>query len=278
MSDSIIGRLTRGAGRLLRALRRAAASAVVLAAFAGAAPKAVAAGAALTALPRAMIVVGLAAAAHRASAQPARRVARNRRIDPVGVWHCLMFGRQGDQRFYLALEPEGGARIARVTEALEGRWTALDAWRRVHERLEIEDRANARWFVADLRAETLGGRWMASIHEGGWWCAPVDGAAPNDARPPPARGLMQALVPAIIAGPSYPRQALREAKEGRAVSCFIVDGRGEISRPGFIELTDEIFRDATLGAVSRSRFRSRGDDGAPMPACRSFKYELRAAR
>jgi len=275
--DSSSDRPTTVVGRLLRAARCAATSTTMLVAFAlDAAPKAVA-GASLTVLPYAMTVVAFTAPAHGASAQPAERAARKRPIDPVGVWHCLMFGRQGDQRFYLALEPKGGARIARVTEALEGRWTSLGAWRRVHGRFELEDRSSARRFVADLRAATLGGRWMATIHEGGWWCAPVEGAGPRDEKPPPARGLMQALVPAIIAGPYYPRQALREAREGRAVSCFIVDGRGEISRPGFIELTDEIFREATLGAVARSRFRSRGDDDAPMPACRSFKYELRAA-
>lgn len=277
MGRSSIDRRAGGVGRLLRAARAMAVPAAMLAAFAfHVTPKAVASSSTLRLLPHAVVAATFAAGGERAKAQGEAR-SRRGRVDPIGVWHCLMFGRDGEQRFYLALDAEGGARIARVTEALEGRWTGLGEWRRVYGRFELEDRANARRFVADLRAETLGGRWMATIHEGGWWCAPVDGVAPHDEKPPPARGLMEALVPAIIAGPNYPRQAVREAKEGRAVSCFIVDGRGEISRPGIIELTDEVFREATLGAVARSRFRSRGDDSAPMPACRSFKYELRIA-
>jgi hypothetical protein len=220
-----------------------------------------------------------AVAAFATLAAMAAGYAQERRaaIEPVGVWNCLIYGTRGDLRFYLALAPDGAARMARVTEAMQGRWMTLPGWRRSRSRFEMEDPWNGRTFTAELRNEALGGTWHGVGQRGGWWCAPDPTARYDDPQPPSTARLMMELVPAIMASPNYPRQAIREAKQGRAVSCFIVNGLGEISRPGLTELTDEIFREPTLVAVTRSLYRSWGDDDAMVPACRSFTFELRAA-
>ena len=88
----------------------------------------------------------LAAAALSAAAE-----ARETEIDPVGVWNCLMYGPLGDQRFYLKLDADGSTQLARVTEALQGRWAPLAAWRRARGRLEFEDPWNRRQYSASLR-------------------------------------------------------------------------------------------------------------------------------
>lgn len=246
-----------------RALRLARAGGIALAAAAAAAS-----GAEFDALPNATSM-----------AQPIREYSRDAKlIEPVGVWHCLAYGHREDERFYLALTHDGRARIARISDAIEGRWNAFGEWRRRSGGKLTLNAAENRNFEADLNAESLGGRWTAPLRDGGWWCAEVDDAVPVDPMPPAATGLMAAPVPAIMASPNYPRQAIREAKEGRAVICFIIDGRGDISRPGLIELTDDVFREPTLAAVVRSRYQSRGhEQPAPVPACRSYKYELRLA-
>ena len=84
------------------------------------------------------------------------------------------------------------------------------------------------------------------------------------------------LVTAVMATPAYPRQAIREAIEGRVVICFEVDRNGEVHNPEFIELSNEIFRAASLDALMGSRYQpwfKRGDQ-ALRPACRSFVYRL----
>lgn len=226
------------------------------------------------------IRLGLAALGLLAVAVAAYEAAANEREadDPVGVWICLMYGEAGDQRFYLALAADGGTRIARPVEADEGEWRVLGPWRRSRERsrerIEFADPVNARLFVAEHIGEDLGGTWLGVRDGGGWWCAAA-AYAPGD-EPPPARGLMELLVPAIMASPSYPLRAIREAREGRTVSCFIVTGNGEIRRPVVLEATDDVFREPTLEAVAGSRYRSWGDDDATLPACRSFIFELGA--
>lgn len=198
--------------------------------------------------------------------------ANDAEVRPVGVWSCLMYGEAGNQRFFLELAADNSVRMARLAEAEDGVWRPLGAWRRQRGRLEFADEANGRLFVARLAFTDLGGTWRGIRDGGGWWCAAETRAA--DGAPPPVHRLLESLVPAIMASPNYPLGAIREAKEGRTVSCFIVMGTGEIRRPEVIESTDEIFRRPTLEAVAASRYRSWGDESAALPACRSFTFEL----
>jgi len=198
--------------------------------------------------------------------------ARETELDPAGVWSCLMYGASGNQRFYLGLAEDGGARMARPAEAHDGQWRDLGQWRRLRDRLEFDDVRNGRLFTASLHRQDLGGTWLGVRDRGGWWCAARALALGDE--PPAAVGLLESLVPAIMASPNYPRSAIRDAKEGRTVSCFIVTGAGEIRRPAVLESTDDVFREPTLEAVVRSRYRSWGDDDATLPACRSFTFEL----
>ena len=199
--------------------------------------------------------------------------ANDAELDPVGVWNCLMYGEAGDQRFFLDLRADNAVRMARLAEAEESVWRRIGDWRRLRGRLEFADASNARLFIARLPAADLGGTWLGVRDGGGWWCSAETPAA--DDGPPPVGRLLEALVPAIMASPNYPIGAIREAKEGRTVSCFIVTGTGAIRRPAVVESTDEIFRAPTLEAVAASRYRSWGDEDATLPACRSFTFELR---
>lgn len=193
---------------------------------------------------------------------------------PVGVWSCLLYGTSGDLRFYLELAGHGAARIARATETEKGEWRSLGVWRRARDRIEFDDPLNGRFFVADGRRADLGGTWLGSGDRGGWWCTPTAYAV--DDEPPSIAGLLPVLVPAVMASPRYPLSAIREAKEGRTVSCFAVTGAGEILRPEVVETTDDVFRGPTLEAVAGSRYRSWGSDDEALPACCSFTFELRA--
>src|SRR5690606_29784987 len=65
--------------------------------------------------------------------------ARETELDPAGVWSCLMYGASGNQRFYLGLAEDGGARMARPAEAHDGQWRDLGQWRRLRDRLEFDD-------------------------------------------------------------------------------------------------------------------------------------------
>ena len=64
------------------------------------------------------------------------------------------------------------------------------------------------------------------------------------------------------------------AKQGRVVTCFLVDSAGSIVSPEIIELSDEMFREPTLIALSRSRYEPRRTDAALRPSCRSYTFSL----
>jgi outer membrane biosynthesis protein TonB len=81
------------------------------------------------------------------------------------------------------------------------------------------------------------------------------------------------VLPLVTATPRYPIEAIRAAKQGRVVTCFLVDAAGTIVEPEIIELSDEIFREPTLRALSRSRFEPRDTD-ALRPSCRSYTFTL----
>ncbi|MBN1240850.1 MAG: hypothetical protein JXB36_20290 [Gammaproteobacteria bacterium] len=202
------------------------------------------------------------------------------KIDPVGTWNCLIFGPYGNQRMFLGFADDDQVFVARITDASRRRWSELSQWRSSRGRITFTDRRSGRVYVADDRALTLGGTWRSEAASGGWWCSPVQGAPAVDAqgRPPSPAGLMTELVPAIMQSPNYPRQAIRDAKEGRAVSCFFVNGIGETSHAELIELSDEIFRGPVLVAVTQSSYRAWGDEAALRPACRNFTFELDTIR
>lgn len=228
-----------------------------------------------------MAVLLLAAAAAAPSAYGRAEV------DPVGVWLCLLQEQAGDSgwsrqhRFYLRLTPDGRTWAARGSEARQGRWVSFGEWRRFRDSVRFADPARRRTFTTHSGLSSLGGQWLDPAGDGGWWwCAAVPSSPTESgpAEPPPVRRLMGGLVPAIMASPVYPRQAIRQAKEGRAVSCYFVNGSGEIIDPDLIELTDEVFREPILAAVARSRYRERSlDHDVLLPACRTFTFELKTA-
>jgi hypothetical protein len=57
------------------------------------------------------------------------------------------------------------------------------------------------------------------------------------------------------------------------VTCFLVDAAGLIVEPEIIELSDEVFREPILLALSRSRYEPRDSD-ALRPSCRSYTFTL----
>jgi hypothetical protein len=85
---------------------------------------------------------------------------------------------------------------------------------------------------------------------------------------------MPPLLPSLTATPRYPVQAIRDAKQGRALSCFFVDASGYIVQPEIIELSDEIFRQPILNALARSRYQTLEDASVLRPGCRSFIFKL----
>ena len=68
---------------------------------------------------------------------------------------------------------------------------------------------------------------------------------------------MPPVLPLVTATPRYPIEAIRQAKQGRVVTCFLVDATGAIVEPEIIELSDEMFREPILVALSRSRYEAR---------------------
>jgi hypothetical protein len=155
----------------------------------------------------------------------------------------------------------------------------LSDWKESRGRVRFSDPAAGREYVAEVDDASLGGTWRTAVTSGGWWCTATDGgSAAAEARPPSPAGLMTALVPVIMASPNYPRQAVREAKEGRAIGCFAVYGSGAIGKARVLEVSDELFRGPVLAAIRQSRYRPWGETGAVLPACRSYTFELDTVR
>jgi hypothetical protein len=202
------------------------------------------------------------------------------RVDPVGTWSCIIYGHPslGDERVVLRFDPNGDVRLSRMDATGEAsRWTPLSGWEVQRKRLLFTDYSTGRAFSADLDYATLGGTWDDARRNGGWWCTPATLRSSGEIDVPSVLPLPP-LVAAVTATPWYPRAAVRRAKEGHAVVCFLVGSDGFIRDPEFIELSDEDFRLPSLGALSRSRYAA-WNDGVPVrPACRSFEYHLDEVR
>jgi len=202
-------------------------------------------------------------------------------IDHLGAWNCVLYGNPelGDERVLLNFAPDGSTRMARTSEDAAHPWVPLSRWRAEGEELTFSDSRTERQFHAELRRPTLGGEWRTVTLFGGWWCSEAEEHVAASILTEPTGepiAVSVPLLPEVMASPSYPRQAIRDAKEGRAVVCFEVDPEGEIHHPQFIELSDEIFRAPSLDALMRSRYKPRvgSDSVAGRPACRSFVYRL----
>ncbi len=205
-------------------------------------------------------------------------------IDPRGTWNCIFYGNPalGDERVLLSFAPDQSTLMAKPSEDEARPWIPLSRWEMENDFLSFTDSRSGREFQANLRRSTLGGEWRTLNLLGGWWCSEarenVDLSIFSDEQEP-SSAMLVPLITAVTATPSYPRQAIREAIEGRVVLCFEVDPDGEVRNPEFIELSDEIFRAASLDALMSSRYQPWPvrDDAALRPACRSFVYSLEYA-
>jgi hypothetical protein len=196
-------------------------------------------------------------------------------IDPVGTWSCVVWGHPefGDERVLLSFDSGGIARLARVETDIVPAWSGLTPWVAEEREMRFSDPRTGRQYTADLRRDSLGGSWRTLTATGGWWCAVSD----LEAVPETVEERMAALppvLPKITATPRYPIEAIRQAKQGRVVTCFLVDATGSIVEPEIIELSDEIFREPILVALSRSRYEARASDSARRPSCRSYTFSL----
>ena len=196
-------------------------------------------------------------------------------IDPVGTWSCVIWGHPefGDERVLLSLDPSGVARLARVENDAVPAWSGSTPWVREDRQVRFSDPRSGRQYTADLRRDNLGGSWRTMTATGGWWCAVSDVKVVPDTMQERAAALPP-LLPLVTATPRYPLAAIREAKQGRVVTCFLVDAGGTIVDPEIIELSDDVFREPILSALSRSRYEPRQADSALRPSCRSYTFSL----
>jgi hypothetical protein len=213
-------------------------------------------------------LVAVAAAAGMETASAARNV------DPIGTWSCVVWGHPefGDERVLLNFAPQGVARLARIESSIVPAWSGLTPWVAESREMRFSDPQTGRQYTADLRRENLGGTWRTLTATGGWWCAVADVDVVPETSEERAEALPPVL-PIVTATPRYPIEAIREAKQGRVVTCFLVDGAGAIVDPQLIEISDEVFREPTLAALSRSRYEPRDSD-ALRPSCRSYTFSL----
>ncbi len=195
-------------------------------------------------------------------------------VDPIGTWSCVVWGHPdfGDERVLLNFTPQGVARLARIEAAAVPAWTGLTPWIMEGRKMRFSDPRTGRQYTADLRRESLGGNWRTLTTTGGWWCAVSDVEAVPETNEARAAALPPVL-PLVTATPRYPIEAIRTAKQGRVVTCFLVDAAGMVVEPEIIELSDEIFREPALTALSRSRYQPRSSE-VLRPSCRSYTFSL----
>jgi hypothetical protein len=205
----------------------------------------------------------------------AGRAERERLVDPVGIRNCHVYGRPAiaDERLFFKLSSDGSTAVLRLRQGGSARWRPISDWHRRRKKIAFDDAIRGRAFEADLEKPTLGGAWRGRTREGGWWCTRIRGA-PVGRDATGVSAWVSELMPAVTAAPQYPSEAIREAKEGRAVSCFAVRSSGEIVDAVVVDVSDEVFRAPTLAALARSRYRGWDDDEVVRPDCRSFIFRL----
>jgi len=202
-------------------------------------------------------------------------------IDPRGAWSCVIYGNPalGDERVLLNFAPDQSTLMASPDDSESRPWSPLAPWQIEENILTFQDSRTGRQFEANLERTTLGGSWKTLTVTGGWWCTQTAEnvdlsifASETDR----TRAVMAPLIPAVMATPRYPRRAIRDALEGRAVICFEVDPNGQVRAPEFIELSDEVFRAPSLDALMTSSYQplTGESQNSPRPACRSFIYRL----
>lgn len=202
------------------------------------------------------------------------------RLDPEGAWNCLVYARFEFANDHLKLRLTADGRVVQA-RGESGPWARLSDWRERRGRIRFRDARTGRNYVGNLGYPTLGGTWTSPSSAGGWWCAkePAELAAGSRSLRRSASDILAApLVPTVTATPRYPRQAIREAKEGRAVACFLVDSEGAVTEPKLIEVSDEIFRKPALDALARSRYRGWRNAALFRPGCRTYIFTLDAVR
>jgi hypothetical protein len=202
-------------------------------------------------------------------------------IDHLGTWKCVLYGHPvlGDEQLLLRFWPDGRAELAHPSADTTRPWSPLSNWHVDKEQvLSFSDPRTGRTFQADLRRSTLGGTWKTLSLVGGWWCSEVGHIATDvQSTQLPAvntDALMPPLIPEVMATPLYPSVAIRRGLEGRAVACFFVDAEGMVFDPELVELTDEVFRQPTLDALARSKYRRWTAGAESRPACRSYLFRL----
>jgi hypothetical protein len=222
-------------------------------------------------LPVCMLLAAAADAADRRAAAA---------IDPVGVWHCLVYGDPiyGEQRAVLWLAEDGQGYLATQAPDTVLPWSTLGDWTVSRGTLRLHDDRRRRELEAELDRSSLGGRWQSDSASGGWWCARRAGVSADtrpDLRASRTEFFLPPLVTSRMATPEYPLAAIRNAKEGRAVACFVVDANGAVLDPELVELSDEVFAEPTLRATRQSRFRAAAGTDVQRPGCRSYDYSLK---
>ena len=197
-------------------------------------------------------------------------------LDPVGTWNCVVYGHPafGDERLLLSVLADGSTKVARLLDGEISAWIPLTHWEIEDATLTFTDSRSGRDYHADLTRTTLGGAWRTPTLLGGWWCSPTDFVVAPTVEQAKPETLMPPLLPTLTATPVYPLKAIRDAKQGRAVSCFFVDAEGNVVQPEFVELSDEIFRTPILNALARSRYQAWPDERVLRPGCRSFIFRL----
>lgn len=195
-------------------------------------------------------------------------------LDHIGTWSCVVWGHPdfGDERMLFNFAPQGVARLARLQSETTPAWSGLTPWVEENRELRFGDPRTGRQYTADLRRDNLGGSWRTLTQTGGWWCVQSDIEAVPETNEARAAALPPVL-PLVTATPRYPIEAIRAAKQGRVVTCFLVDSEGVIVDPQIIELSDEMFREPILTALRRSRYERRDSDML-RPSCRSYTFTL----